>query len=269
VLHGTYEESGTWRNGNSPFGFEWPTDLSGQTVLEIGPGTGNFTEHLVETGAEVVCIDMSDAVDAFPEELLTRPNLHVVQGDITTGVLQEQGFDRIWMFQVLQHTPSPPETLKQVQRMLRPGGELAFTSYEGQYNPWYYRVTKRVPDPIAWRAIRAAVPRLLPLKSWLLRRRPTLATRLALALLEPVDPRNIYFQTRQGRMGDYVHGALWERTRDDDQLLKYVIVNTFDRITPEYTNSADHHTIERWTHDAGFSSVRTWGRGGVRARAIK
>ena len=47
------------------------------------------------------------------------------------------------------------------------------------------------------------------------------------------------------------------------------VVNTFDRITPEYTNSAGHETIEGWTRDAGFSSVETWGRGGVRARAIK
>jgi len=51
--------------------------------------------------------------------------------------------------------------------------------------------------------------------------------------------------------------------------VKYVIVNTFDRITPEYTNSADHETIERWTREAGFTSVETWGRGGVRARAIR
>ena len=56
---------------------------------------------------------------------------------------------------------------------------------------------------------------------------------------------------------------------DHDLLVRYVVVNTFDRITPEYTNSAGHETIEGWTREAGFSSVETWGRGGVRARAIK
>jgi len=270
ALHGTYDESASeLEDGRSPFGFGWPTDLTGERVLEIGPGTGNFTEHLAATGAELVCVDMSNAIDTLPEELLTRPNVNVVQGDITSGILGDARFDRLWVFQVLQHTPSPPATLKALRRLLRDGGELAFTSYKSLYNPWYYRLTKRIPDRLAWRAIAWAVPRLLPLKYSLQLRPRRLTTRLALALLEPVDPRDIYFRTRQGGMRDYVHGALWERTGDHDLLVKYVVINTFDRITPEYTNSADHETIERWTRDAGFATVETWGRGGVRARAIR
>lgn len=269
ALHGSYEETGSWHEGMSPFGFGWPTDLGGERILEVGPGTGNFTEHLAATGASLVCVDMSDAIDTFPEELLTAPNVDVIQGDITTGILGDEKFDRLWVFQVLQHTPSPPSTLADLRELLRDGGELAFTSYGGVYNPWYYRFTKRVPDRVAWKAIVALVPPLLPLKSSLLRRRRTLLGRAALALLEPVDPRNIYDRTLRGQMSDYVHGALWERTGDHDLLLKYVIVNTFDRITPEYTNSAWHETIEGWTRAAGFSDVRTWGRGGVRARATK
>lgn len=270
ALHGSYDEAGTWHDDRSPFGFEWPTDLSGERVLEVGPGTGNFTEHLVETGANLVCVDMSDAIDTLPEELLTRENVDLIQGDITTGILRGAEFDRLWLFQVLQHTPSPAQTLKDLRALLRPGGELAFTSYGyPPYDPWYYRFTKRIPDRIAWTLIAAAVPRLLPLKFSLQRRRKTFATRLSLALLDLVDPRDIYRQTRRGGMRDYVQGALWERTGDHDLLVKYVIVNTFDRITPEYTNSASHAMVEDWTRSAGYASVETWGRGGVRARAIK
>lgn len=269
ALHGSYDESGGRQDGKSPFGFEWPTDLGGERVLEVGSGTGNFTEHLVATGAQLVCVDMSDALDTLSEQLLTATNVDVIQGDITTGILRGETFDRLWVFQVLQHTPSPPATLADLRALLRDGGELAFTSYGSAYDPWYYRFTKRVPDHVAWKAIAALVPPLLPLKSALLRRRRTLLGRVALALLEPVDPRNIYDRTLRGEMGDYVHGALWERTGDHELLLKYVIVNTFDRITPEYTNSAWHETIEAWVREAGYSEVRTWGRGGVRARATK
>ena len=269
ALHGSYDESANGLDdGRSPFGFGWPTDLSSERVLEVGPGTGNFTEHLARTEAQLVSVDMSGAIDTLPEELLTRPNVDVIQGDITTGLLGAARFDRLWLFQVLQHTPSPPETLKELRGLLREGGELAFTSYLSPYDPWYYRLTKRMPDQIAWRVIAWLVPRLLPLKYSLRRRPPRITTRVALALLEPVDPRDIYVRTRLGGMRDYIHGALWERTGDHDLLVQYAAVNTFDRITPEYTNSADHETIERWTRDAGFSDVVTWGRGGVRARAI-
>ena len=239
-------------------------------MLEVGPGTGNFTEHLADTGADLVCVDMSNAIDTLPEELLTRANVDVIQGDITTGILGDARFDRLWVFQVLQHTPSPPATLKELRGLLRDGGELAFTSYATQYNPWYYR-----PDQARSRPSRVARDRLggaaaaaaqvlahapaaqahHPAWHWRCSSRSILVTSTA--------------RTRLGGMRDYVHGALWERTADHDLLVRYVVVNTFDRITPEYTNSAGHETIEGWTREAGFSSVETWGRGGVRARAIK
>jgi SAM-dependent methyltransferase len=272
VLHGDYSEDAGSDDGRSPFGFGWPRDLAGERVLEIGTGTGNITEHLVETGAEIVSVDMSDAIDTLPEELLRRPNLNVVQADVNTPVLVPGSFDRIWMFQVLQHTPSPPETLRSLRELLKEGGEIDFTSYSGDgFRAWYYPLTKRIPDRLAWRLIRWVVPRLVPLKYRLLKgRRVPLARRIALKPLDPVDPRNIYFQSREGEADRYIHGTVWNRTHDDDLLMKYVVINTFDRITPEYTNSASHETVERWLlEDAGYSRAETWGSGGVRARAFR
>ncbi len=113
------------------------------------------------------------------------------------------------------------------------------------------------------------VPKLVPVKYRLQKARIPVVSRLLVKLLQPVDPRNIYFNTLEGRADEYVHGVLWNREHDQELLMKYVILNTFDRITPTYTNSADHQTIEQWALDAGFSSVRTWGKGGVRAQAVK
>jgi hypothetical protein len=176
------------------------------------------------------------------------------------------------MFQVLQHTPSPPETLRRLRDLLRDDGEIAFTCYGGErFNAWYYPVTKRIPDRLAWRLIEWVVPRLAPVKYRLMKApRRSLPRMLALKLLDPVDPRNIYFHSREGEADRYIHGAVWKRTGDDGLLLKYVAINTFDRITPDYTNPATHETVERWLLDsAGYSSAETWGRGGVRARAAR
>jgi uncharacterized protein YbaR (Trm112 family) len=36
VIHGKYDqEGGIWKDGYSPFGFEWPTELKGETILEV------------------------------------------------------------------------------------------------------------------------------------------------------------------------------------------------------------------------------------------
>ena len=35
---------------------------AGETVLEIGPGTGNLTKHLLLSGANVIAIEKDDAL---------------------------------------------------------------------------------------------------------------------------------------------------------------------------------------------------------------
>jgi SAM-dependent methyltransferase len=207
ALFGQYSEEGR-EEGYSPFGFGWPTNLTGQKILEVGPGTGNCTEHLVNTDARLVCVDMSDAVDTFPEALLTRPNIDVIQGDINEPFLPAGYFDRIWLFQVLQHTPSPLDTLKTLYKLLRERGELAFTSYAGRFSPWYYHLTKRIGDETAWRLVAYWVPRLVPLKYRLRKAGIPVLSGLLVKLLHPFDPRDIYFNTLEGKADAYVHGVL-------------------------------------------------------------
>ena len=54
TLFGKWSEENLGDLGCSPFGFEWGTNLKGERILEIGPGLGVCTEHLVNTGAEIL-----------------------------------------------------------------------------------------------------------------------------------------------------------------------------------------------------------------------
>jgi len=270
TLFGKYSEENIQKKGLSPFGFDWPRSLKSEKILEIGPGTGVCTEHLVKTGAELVCIDMSDAIDTFPENLLTQPNINVIQADINNNIIQENYFDRIWLFQVLQHTPYPGETLKVLKKFIKKGGELAFTSYGGEiFKSWYYGITKRINDKFSWKYISLLSPILVPLKYRLMKLNISLIFKAAKLLLAPFDPRNIYYQTLEGKMDQWPSGIIWNKTHDYKLLMQYVIINTFDRITPKYTNSATHATIEKWSKEAGYSKIKIWGKGGVRARVYK
>lgn len=63
---------------------------------------------------------------------------------------------------------------------------------------------------------------------------------------------------------------MWKKTNDKDLLMKYVIINTFDTITPAYTNCCkDIKTMEIWLKEAGFTSYKVWGCNGIRAKAYK
>lgn len=274
VIHGKYTNDGKGLPGTSPFGFGWPKNLNGQRILEIGPGTGNCTEHLVNTGAELMCVDMSDAIDTFPEELLIRPNINVVQGNINENIIPHDYFDRIWLFQVLQHTPSPVETLKNVRMFLKMNGELSVTSYPGGYNPWYYEMTKLLGSKSGWRTLSFLVPPLVRVKFWGQRFFDVIGLpilgKIVKKIMEPIDPRNVYYNTKVGRAKEYIYGIMWERTGDIDLLMRYVLINTFDTITPQYTNCCkDNKTMETWLHDSGYSSCNVWGDMGVRAKAIR
>lgn len=60
----------------------------GDTVLEIGPGTGTLTKKLLELGAKVVAVEKDESLVANLKNLVLGPtyhnyhNLEVVQGDI-------------------------------------------------------------------------------------------------------------------------------------------------------------------------------------------
>jgi ubiquinone/menaquinone biosynthesis C-methylase UbiE len=74
-------------------GTGWPERLDGERVLEVGCGAGRFTEVLVSTGAEVVAVDASSAVEACRETVGDRAT--VVQADLFDLPFPEGSFDRV------------------------------------------------------------------------------------------------------------------------------------------------------------------------------
>ncbi|GAX84853.1 hypothetical protein CEUSTIGMA_g12274.t1 [Chlamydomonas eustigma] len=55
----------------------------GDLVLEIGPGTGNLTKHLLERGALVTAVEKDDTLyERLIEEYKDNPSLKIVKGDV-------------------------------------------------------------------------------------------------------------------------------------------------------------------------------------------
>jgi SAM-dependent methyltransferase len=89
----------------------------GGSLLELGCGPGRFLERAAPYFDRVVGLDFND--DAIRQGRARGL-------DLRASALHElhETFDTIVAFQVIEHVPNPGDTLRELVRLLRPGGEL-------------------------------------------------------------------------------------------------------------------------------------------------
>src|SRR5260370_5731013 len=86
--------------------------FAGLRVLEAGCGAGRFTELLVRAGALVHSVDLSAAaVDTNRRNIGAPANYAVAQADIRALPFPAAAFDMVLCLGLLQHTPSPEQSL--------------------------------------------------------------------------------------------------------------------------------------------------------------
>ncbi|MEA1928507.1 MAG: methyltransferase domain-containing protein, partial [Candidatus Auribacterota bacterium] len=100
----------------------WDRDLRGQIILEAGGGSGRFTQQAASTGAMVISLDLSSAVEANYASNGGRENVLIIQGDLREMPVRDNYFDKLFCLGVIQHTPAPEETFQGLIRYLKPGG---------------------------------------------------------------------------------------------------------------------------------------------------
>lgn len=106
-----------------------PQDLAGQLVLDVGCGMGRYADVVSRAGAEVVGIDLSNAIDVAQENLGSRHGLHLAQADVFQLPFRKTVFDCIFSIGVLHHTPDCHKALLGLIPYLKPGGILAIWVY--------------------------------------------------------------------------------------------------------------------------------------------
>ncbi|MCC6857572.1 MAG: glycosyltransferase [Bryobacterales bacterium] len=109
--------------------------LPGESILEIGAGSGLWTGHLtaVHRGENPITAAVFD--DGFAERLASRnlPNTRVVRVRDLSRDLPEESFDYIVGTAILCHDRYP-QTLRALYSLLKPGGQILF--FEANYwNP--------------------------------------------------------------------------------------------------------------------------------------
>lgn len=100
-------------------------DLRGKSVLEAMCGSGQTTAQLLELGASVTGLDLSPQMTrSFAR---TWPECKVIQASIVESGLPGESFDAVVIVGGLHHLhPHVDDALREVHRLLRPGGHLCF-----------------------------------------------------------------------------------------------------------------------------------------------
>lgn len=114
-------------------------NLRGKVILEIGCGSGRFTEILLKYGARVVSVDMSIAVIANKGNFPINEDHLVIQADMNNLPFNDEVFDFIVCVGVLQHTPDTFQSINNSERVLKKGGVYVFDHYTHKLS--YYTKT--------------------------------------------------------------------------------------------------------------------------------
>jgi SAM-dependent methyltransferase len=230
----------------------WSRRLEGQILLEPGSGSGRFTEHALRTGATVLSLDYSRAVEANYASNGHHENLLLVQGDMFRMPFPLDYADKLFCFGVLQHTPDPQCALRSIASHVRPGGELVADIYIKSVRKYMldtkYRVralTRRIEPEKLYRLTSRYVDFMWPIAQRV-RRIPKIGKPLNWRLL----------------IADYSH-----LTQDDDVLREWAHLNTFDMLSPRYDQPARLRKVRRWCREIGLAADVKRGWNGIEIHA--
>jgi len=102
--------------------------LLGGRVLDIATGSGGFIHFLLEglpAYTEIIGLDNNErAAVAFATTFKDQPNIHFELGDALHLGFDQASFDLVCLSNSLHHFDDPQPVLRQMERVLRPGGHL-------------------------------------------------------------------------------------------------------------------------------------------------
>lgn len=105
--------------------------FTAKRIVDLGCGPGYYTDALRVTGATLIPVDNDEAemtmVGSAPEGALIAD-----AGDLP---LEHDSVDGVFCSNLLEHTPDAEAVLREIERVLRPGG-WGYISWTNWYSPW-------------------------------------------------------------------------------------------------------------------------------------
>ena len=125
----------------NPFDKLFPYEkFHGKNVLEIGCGLGSMLMNWARNGALCTGVDLNPTSIAQTKK---RFELHDLKADIRLEdanhlPFEDNSFDYVWSWGVLHHSPNLELSIKELFRVLKPGGEFGIMLYNRKsFYQWY------------------------------------------------------------------------------------------------------------------------------------
>ena len=106
----------------------------GAHVLDVATGTGAVAEELLARGCTVVGIDQSAAMLAVARKRLPGVPLHEARAEALP--FADGTFEALTFTYLLRYVDDPAATLREVTRVVRPGGTIASLEFAVPTGPW-------------------------------------------------------------------------------------------------------------------------------------
>lgn len=112
-------------------------------LLEIGCGMGDDSAQWALRGMQVTSVDLTEPAIECTKQRFEKCGLtgNIILGNGEKLDFPDTTFDVVYSFGVLHHSPDTPKTIKEVFRVLKPGGLALIMLYNRKsLNYWIHRI---------------------------------------------------------------------------------------------------------------------------------
>jgi ubiquinone/menaquinone biosynthesis C-methylase UbiE len=128
------------------------TDLRGKTVLEVGCGTGRFSQRIVELGGNLTVVDIGKNL---VQAVCTKLGCQGLAADACALPIEDNRFDVVISSECIEHTLDPAGAIREMCRVCKPGGIVCLTTPN---KLWY---------PVLWLSLVLRIRKFAGMENWI------------------------------------------------------------------------------------------------------
>jgi 2-polyprenyl-6-hydroxyphenyl methylase / 3-demethylubiquinone-9 3-methyltransferase len=148
LAHRWWDPDGEFRplHEINPLRLDWidrHAHLAGKSVLDVGCGGGILAEAMARRGAAVAGIDLSEKALKVAELHLHESGLQITYENVSAEDYAERNagrFDVVTCMELLEHVPEPASMVAACARLVRPGGQVFFSTINRNTKSYLFAV---------------------------------------------------------------------------------------------------------------------------------